>query len=274
MKNYLSLGLGVQSSTVALMAAHGEITPMPDAAIFSDTKAEEFKVYAWLAWLRDQLPYPILVRSKGDLEAESIDPRVSQKTGRRYVKSSIPFWVKDEFGKRGAMNRGCTRDYKINVIRSTIKHDLLEFPKGSRMPKKAIATSWIGISTDEAHRMKPSLEDWIEHRWPLIELGMSRHDCKRWMERNGYPEPPRSACFFCPYRSDAEWQIMKTESPESFQRAVKYEQRLRKAMAEHNEVLRGAPFLWHGLETLDKAVFKDTSQLDLFGNECEGMCGV
>ncbi|WP_171177628.1 hypothetical protein [Ruegeria sp. HKCCD8929] len=32
-----SLGAGVQSTTLSLMAAHGEIGPMPDAAIFADT---------------------------------------------------------------------------------------------------------------------------------------------------------------------------------------------------------------------------------------------
>ncbi|MDX9784983.1 MAG: hypothetical protein RBT72_09580 [Spirochaetia bacterium] len=37
----LSLGAGVQSSTLALMAAAGEVTPMPTAAIFADTQAED-----------------------------------------------------------------------------------------------------------------------------------------------------------------------------------------------------------------------------------------
>ena len=44
----ISLGAGVQSSTMALMAAHGEITPMPDAAIFADTQSEPASVYRWL----------------------------------------------------------------------------------------------------------------------------------------------------------------------------------------------------------------------------------
>jgi len=35
MKHVISLGAGVQSSTMALMAAAGEITPMPDCAIFA-----------------------------------------------------------------------------------------------------------------------------------------------------------------------------------------------------------------------------------------------
>lgn len=40
MLNIISLGAGVQSTTMALMAAHGEIEPMPDCAIFADTKVE------------------------------------------------------------------------------------------------------------------------------------------------------------------------------------------------------------------------------------------
>ncbi len=47
----ISLGAGVQSSTMALMAAHGEIEPMPDAAIFADTQNEPQRVYEWLDWL-------------------------------------------------------------------------------------------------------------------------------------------------------------------------------------------------------------------------------
>ena len=33
----LSLGAGVQSTTMALLAAHGEVGPMRDCAIFADT---------------------------------------------------------------------------------------------------------------------------------------------------------------------------------------------------------------------------------------------
>ena len=44
MLTVISLGAGVQSSVMALMAAHGEITPMPDCAIFADTQAEPTRV--------------------------------------------------------------------------------------------------------------------------------------------------------------------------------------------------------------------------------------
>ena len=57
--HYLSLGAGVQSSTLALMYALGELEPMPKAAIFADTQAEPASVYKWLDWLEKQLPYPV-----------------------------------------------------------------------------------------------------------------------------------------------------------------------------------------------------------------------
>lgn len=50
--NVISLGAGVQSTTLLLMAVHGEITPKPEYAIFSDTGWEPTKVYKHLELLR------------------------------------------------------------------------------------------------------------------------------------------------------------------------------------------------------------------------------
>ena len=63
----ISLGAGVQSSTMALMAACGEITPMPVAAIFADTQNEPKSVYVWLDWLEKQLPFPVNLVTQGNL---------------------------------------------------------------------------------------------------------------------------------------------------------------------------------------------------------------
>jgi len=52
----LSLGAGVQSMTMALMAAHGLMGHV-DAAIFADTGAEPAPVYQHLRWL-DRHGYP------------------------------------------------------------------------------------------------------------------------------------------------------------------------------------------------------------------------
>ncbi len=65
--NVISLGAGVQSSTMALLAAHGEIGPMPDFAVFADTQDELPEVYQWLDWLEKQLPFRVVRTTKGKL---------------------------------------------------------------------------------------------------------------------------------------------------------------------------------------------------------------
>jgi hypothetical protein len=59
----LSLGAGVQSTTVALMIEKGEI-PKVDCAIFADVKAEPQEVYKHLDWLKTELSYPLYVEKE------------------------------------------------------------------------------------------------------------------------------------------------------------------------------------------------------------------
>ena len=87
MLNIISLGAGVQSSTMALMAAHGEITPMPDCAIFADTGAEPRKVYEWLDWLEKKLPYPVYrVMHKTGLRTAVVMSATDKSTRVMYAK--------------------------------------------------------------------------------------------------------------------------------------------------------------------------------------------
>ena len=55
----LSLGAGVQSSTLALMIEKGQV-PMVDAAVFSDTFGEPKAVYEWLEWLKKKIIFSCL----------------------------------------------------------------------------------------------------------------------------------------------------------------------------------------------------------------------
>ena len=70
--NIISLGAGVQSSVMALMAARGEIDTMPDCAVFSDTQWEPKKVYEHLNWLEKQLPFPVYRVTNGNLRNDAI----------------------------------------------------------------------------------------------------------------------------------------------------------------------------------------------------------
>ncbi|MBK8468162.1 MAG: hypothetical protein IPL32_20295 [Chloracidobacterium sp.] len=98
MKHIISLGAGVQSSTMALMAAHGEITPIPDCAIFADTQAEPQSVYTWLDWLEKELPFPVYRVTKGSLAVVSTTIRRS-KNDKLYTNGQPPAFMMLRRGK-------------------------------------------------------------------------------------------------------------------------------------------------------------------------------
>jgi len=261
--HYISLGAGVQSSAMALMAKHAIIEPMPEFAVFADTQAEPESVYEWLDWLKDQLPYPVFIVTKYNLEEASTNLRVS-KNGNNYAKLAIPAYIVDANGSKGIMMRQCTVESKIIPINSFVR---------KRIGRKAEAVEWMGISVDEISRMKDSRDKWKTKRYPLVDLNMSRNDCLRWMRENNYPEPPRSSCVFCPYHSNKEWQRLKEKEPESFQRAVEYEKKYQKTYKQVKN-FRGTPYLHKSLKPLSEAEIGEGNQINLFNNECEGYCGV
>jgi len=267
--NIISLGAGVQSSTMALMAAHGEITPMPDCAIFADTQWEPRGVYEWLDWLEHTLPFPVSRVTAGSLGDHNLVVRKSGRSGNTYTKSLIPVFIDKLNGTRGMFPRKCTRDYKLTPIIREIT--LLVTPR--RKETDILVRQWIGISRDEAHRMKPAMRPWIENFYPLVDNAITRSDCLTWMEKHKYPSPPRSACVFCPYHSDDEWIRLKTKEPTEFERAAAWEEKYQGATTQ-DTVTNGVPFLHDSLVPLRDVEFVGGSgKADQFGNECEGMCG-
>lgn len=263
----LSLGAGVQSTALALMAAHGEIGPMPDCAVFADTGWEPRAVHEHLAWLRspDVLPFPVHVVSAGNIR----EGLVRGARGERWA--SIPAFTRSASGKTGMIRRQCTGEYKIVPIRRKVRE--LAGLTRKRSPRHPIVEQWLGISLDEAIRMKPSFEAWQVNRFPLIEKGMTRRDCLRWLEKHGYPMPPKSACIGCPYHSDAHWRQMRAEDPDGFADAVAMDRLVRTGFRN----LRGELYLHRSCVPLDEAdldTLEDRGQLDLFADECDGLCGV
>ncbi len=135
--------------------------------------------------------------------------------------------------------------------------------------------SWIGISLDEAHRMRSPKHRWQELFYPLVEMGWRRGDCLRYLEEQGVAAP-RSACVFCPFHSDREWARLRDEAPEDFARAVAFERRLVaavEALPAETRRIQSVPYLHQTRTPIDSVTFGG-GQLDLFGNDCAGVCGV
>ena len=264
----ISLGAGVQSTTMALMAAHGEIGPMPHCAIFADTGWEPRAVYDHLRWLMSDnvLPFPVHVVGSRDLR-ENVLASVNRS---KAPFASVPWFIKNLDGSDGMGRRQCTREYKIEPIAKK-QRDLLGYQTRQRIPPNSVEC-WIGISLDEIFRVKNARNAWQKNRWPLIELRMHRSDCLQWLDRRGYPTPPKSSCIGCPFHSDQHWREMHDHTPDEWADAVEVDGTIRKAFG-----MKGEQYMHSSrqpLDQIDLSTAEDHGQLNLFNNECEGMCGV
>jgi hypothetical protein len=97
----LSLGAGVQSSAVLLLACEGVI-PRFDVALFADTQFEPKAVYEQLDRLRAiaaRVGIPVRVVSAGSLRRDVLDPQ------RRFV--TMPLHVRNPDGSKGMARRQC-----------------------------------------------------------------------------------------------------------------------------------------------------------------------
>jgi len=248
---YLSFGAGVQSTALLVcsnLGLHG--VPRADVAIFADTTFEPSHVYQQLRDMRRWSKIPV--------ETVKADP---SKRVKRFI--GIPVFTENG----GATMRQCTNDWKVVPIQKRVRQSLCRGDK---------ALAMIGISVDEAHRMKPSRKKWIDNSYPLIDARLRRADCLRIVAEAGLPKPERSACYFCPYHSNHEWRMYRDKHPKEFARAVAYDASLR----DGTSPLRSPAFLHRTRVPLDqvlldrpeKSMFPE--EPDQFGNECEGMCGV
>jgi hypothetical protein len=265
MLRILSLGAGVQSTTLALMAAHGEIGPMPDAAIFSDVGDEPEPVYEHLRWLSsgNVLPFPVHIAGRGVLSSDVL-------SGDKQARP--PLFVRTKKGV-GMLGRQCTRNYKLRPIRAKTRELLGVGPRDHVAP--GAVEAWIGISLDEVFRMKPSDVRFLVNRHPLVEKRITRRGCIEWLKANGYSIPPKSSCWHCPYQTNAQWRDKRDNRPSEWQKAVEFDRAVR---APAIVKLYGAEGFLHPsaipLDQVDLSTDEDHGQLNLFLNDCEGLCGV
>ena len=271
----LSLGAGVQSTVLALLAERGEYgLPKPDVAIFADTGWEPKNVYEHLDWLQSQLSFEIIRVQAGNIR-DNILAGTNAENGRSYL--GFPAFLVGTDGSKSVARRQCTANYKVYPINRKLR-EMLGAKPGERVAKDKHVEIWMGISADEVYRQKPSREEWATNLFPLVELGFSRKQLHDWFQEN-YPNRylPRSACIGCPYKSDGEWKWLKSNSPSEFAEAVEIDVALRENSLVRNAITKnGAQAFLHRSRTpLELVNFSDSQDYDDFMNDdCEGLCGI
>jgi hypothetical protein len=268
----------------------------------------------WLKEEAAKADIPLITVTAGDIRKDAIEFRQHRKSsdGKRFA--SIPLFVLNGDGSQGRIRRQCTSEYKIIPVETYIKRTILGLKPGQRAPRHVVVEQWMGITRDEAHRASTPYSKkrkgkdgetikspilWKTHAFPLMnltlwhdgtrpqggnfdgpELNWKRSDCVTWLEAT-YPDrvTPRSACICCPYRSNAEWRDMKENRPDEWADAVEFDRQIRDADIKGQsmrKLLVGAPFVHRQLVPLSEADLRSDNQKfgSLFGEECEGMCGV
>lgn len=268
----LSLGAGVQSTTLLLMMLHEEIEPA-DHVIFANTGWEPKKVYDHLAVLQQMLAargIPFHEVSAGNIRKDALENE------KRFA--TMPFHMINEDGTRGMIRRQCTSEYKINPLLKK-QRELVGLKPGQRS-KQHLATTIIGISWDETQRMRDAAFPWLRNEYPLVDRRITRKMCLDWCKKNGYALPPRSACVGCPFKSNYEWRLLRTTMPDEWLDAVAFDKEFREK-ARKSGKLRSIPFLHKDAKPLDEVDLRTDEEkgimtlfADEFGQECEGMCGL
>lgn len=193
----LSLGAGVQSTAVLLLALEGRL-PAYELVVFADTGDEPAAVYAHLARLEERTA---VVRVTAGRLADTV------------ATSFVPVPL---FTARGGMGRRqCTSQFKLTPIRRRLR-------ELGRDVDVAVC-----ISTDEILRAKDSGLKWCRNVFPLLELGWSRDDCSAYLAA-AWPWPvPRSACVYCPLKADREWLELREHHPADWAAAVAFDRAAR-----------------------------------------------
>lgn len=255
----------MQSTALLVLIEQGKVAA--DLAVFADTGSEPRWVYETLDRMRAWSSTPIEVVSRGNLRDDILDA-----IRRGGSISTPPFFVRGA-GRDGVpLRRQCTRDYKIRPIEGYIRRHLGYTPHAS-IPVGTVRCL-KGISADEVYRMKTSTTPWIEAAYPLVDLRVNRLDCEQIIRRAGLPIPRRSACTFCPYHGDTEWQQLRDHDPEGWRNVLALDEALR---THGIKGLREKPHVHKSLRPLGEIDLDRQLRFDMpdqFANECEGTCGV
>jgi hypothetical protein len=264
----LSLGAGVQSTTMLLMALEGLFDKVPDCAIFADTGYEPKSVYKHLDWLVEKVkPFPVHIVSVGNIKEDTLAGRLPRKwSNQRKAFNTIPVYTVDKKGQVGIGRRLCTQEYKLNPIRHKTRELMIEH-------KVKQVETWIGISYDEsAFRMKTAKVKYVLNRWPLVEKKLTRIDCLNWLKTRGVETVGKSACICCPFHNDAQWRDLQLNSPDEFADVVEFEKFLIKFPGSTERLYLNRRTI--PLDQIDFRSEEEHGQLNMFEMECEGMCGV
>lgn len=211
MSEMISFGAGVNSTAMTIMLVNqGWRGPI----VFADTGAEWPETYCFMDYFEKEWLVP---RGLG-ITRPGTEYRIESKRldliDYCRLHSMIPI----------PAARFCTVEYKIA-------------PLAKWAEEHNIATQFIGIAVDEAHRQK-------ERECPLIDANIDRKGCVKIIQAEGLSVPRKSGCYICPFQRNSQWKELWTNHRDLFDTAQRLEDDATRRMKKANKLRNSKKKKW------------------------------
>lgn len=209
MKNYLSMGFGVNSVALYLLM---EDLGMELEAVFVNHGGDWPETYQYADYfIATGRPVTVIYPEyQGCVELMQFC-RKNRMTPNQF-------------------QRWCTQHFKVQPFRNYITTPCFVH---------------IGIDAGEAKRAKMSGVGGQENRHLLIEYDIDRDGCIDLIAKHGLDVPMKSGCYVCPFQRAAQWRELRMKHPDLFCEAVKLEEKQNEARLEKGKgpfwVRKGGP---------------------------------
>ena len=199
----LSMGCGIQTTACNILY-HDKY----DAVVFADTNNESKETYQYIEkyikpfCIEKGLQFVTVNRIWQGKPQSVLDEAIEHKAIERYFTQ-----------------RQCTTRHKIRPILKWIRENI-----DCNKDKPCLVD--IGFSIDESQRIGKDYEQkYVTKNYPLAYERITRRQCAEIIAKHEWPQPPKSACTFCPFMGIKKMREFSKSDPETFQKLVDAENR-------------------------------------------------
>lgn len=209
-------GGGRQSVLMLGLIKRGDL-PKPDHACMVDTNRERSSTWRYVrAVIAPELealgiPFTIIDRARY--------ATVDLFGGDEGESCLLPGYTTQGTGD-GKLPEFCSNEWKGRVV--------MRWAAEQEAWKETGVDCWIGFTSEEKHRRRNSSTKWYQKVYPMLDV-VRQHVSKVYdiCAEFGWPDPVRSCCWMCPNMANPEWESLRNDDPDDFQKAVEIEKEVR-----------------------------------------------